>query len=299
MARNALGKGLSALIREPEISPASKTRAEINSGAAEHEAIRLVDIDLIEPNPFQPRTNFDSQALDELAASIRANGVIQPLLVTAKDDRFQLVAGERRWRAAQQAELKKIPAVVRQFTPAQSLEIALVENLQREDLNPIEMAMAFERLMNEFDLTQEEVAGRTGKERVGVANALRLLKLDGTIKEMIATGVLSFGHAKALLGIEDLALRGELAKKAAAGNMTVRQIERFATKKRAGKTAGVQEELDPNVKAAIEDLQRVLGTRIHFRARTPKQPGLLTIEYYSEKQLMDLYDRLTRAELRM
>jgi ParB family chromosome partitioning protein len=230
--------------------------------------------------------------LDDLAASIRANGIIQPLLLMPRGDRFQLVAGERRWRAAQRAELRKVPAVVRSLTPEQALEIALVENLQREDLNPIEQATAFDRLIQQFHFTQEQIAEKTGKDRATVANALRLLKLEPSIQEMLTAGSISAGHARTLLAVGDGALRLKLAKKAAAGAMTVRQLERITTRKRMPKGPAEQPELDANARAAIEELQRVLGTRVHLRLKTRKQPGLLSIEYYDEPQLANLYERL-------
>jgi ParB family chromosome partitioning protein len=232
--------------------------------------------------------------LDDLAASIRANGIIQPLLLMPKGDRFQLVAGERRWRAAQRAELRKVPAVVRSLTPEQALEIALVENLQREDLNPIEQAAGFERLIQQFHFTQEQIAEKTGKDRATVANALRLLKLEPPIQEMLAGGRITAGHARTLLGIGDGVLRLKLAKKAAAGTMTVRQLERLTTRKRMPKGPAEQPELDANARAAIEELQTVLGTKVHLRPKTGRRSGLLSIEYYDEAQLVNLYERLTR-----
>lgn len=281
---------MSALIREPETEP--KTAPQTDTRAAGQETIQLVDIDRIEPSPIQPRSRFDNQALDDLAASIRANGIIQPLLLMPRGDRFQLVAGERRWRAAQRAELRKVPAVVRSLTPEQALEIALVENLQREDLNPIEQATAFDRLIQQFHFTQEQIAEKTGKDRATVANALRLLKLEPSIQEMLTAGSISAGHARTLLAVGDGALRLKLAKKAAAGAMTVRQLERITTRKRMPKGPAEQPELDANARAAIEELQRVLGTRVHLRLKTRKQPGLLSIEYYDEPQLANLYERL-------
>jgi ParB family chromosome partitioning protein len=292
MTRNALGRGLSALIREPETTPEEKTSPQVDVTVAGQETIQLIDIDRIEPSPVQPRSRFDNQALDDLAASIRANGVIQPLLLMPKGERFQLVAGERRWRAAQRAELRRVPAVVRNLMPEQALEVALVENLQREDLNPMEQASAFDRLIRQFHFTQEQIAEKTGKDRATVANALRLLKLESPIQEMLAAGSISAGHARTLLAIGDPALRLKLAKRAAAGALTVRQLERLTTRKRAAKVASTEPELDANARAAVEELQRVLGTRVYLRPKTPKHPGLVSIEYYDEPQLMSLYERL-------
>src|SRR6266568_6472470 len=213
MPRNALGRGLGALIREsePKTSPdqapphaitASGT-ASAPAREAAHPGLQHVDIDLIDPSPYQPRTRFREEALDELARSIQASGIIQPIVVRPIGNRFQLIAGERRWRAAQRAGLKKVSTIVRQVSDEIALEMTLVENIQREDLNPIEAARAFERLMDEFQLTQESVAERTGKDRATVANAVRLLRLEPTIQEWIEEAKLTAGHGRALLAVID------------------------------------------------------------------------------------------------
>ena len=217
MPRNALGRGLGALIREPEPAASVQpnqpiaTSVAASGGAAAAPALNPVqptgpmqlDIDLIEPSPYQPRTRFREAALDELARSIQASGIIQPLVVRPIGNRFQLIAGERRWRAAQRAGLEKVSAIVRQVPDELALEMTLVENIQREDLNAMEAARAFERLMDEFQLTQEAVAERTGKDRATVANAIRLLKLEPTIQEWIEEGKLTAGHGRALLAVLD------------------------------------------------------------------------------------------------
>jgi ParB family chromosome partitioning protein len=293
MSRNALGKGLNALIRPPEPpAPAPAAAPPTPAVAAAHPgAATEVAIDRIDPNPYQPRTQFREEALGELAQSIRASGIIQPLVLRRHGERFQLIAGERRWRAAQQAGLKQVPAVVRDVPETQALELTLVENLQREDLSPIEQAKAFDRLTLEFGMTQEEVARRTGKDRATVANTLRLLKLEKSIQELIDLGRLTAGHGRALLAIDDPKLRLALAARAARGRLNVRQIERFAARRRNRPAAPTAPE-DPNVKAALEELQRTLGTRVLLRPRRGKRPGLLAIEYYDEQQLIGLYDRL-------
>jgi ParB family chromosome partitioning protein len=293
MSRNALGKGLNALIRPPEPpAPAPAAAPPTPAVAAAHPgAATEVAIDRIDPNPYQPRTQFREEALGELAQSIRASGIIQPLVLRRHGERFQLIAGERRWRAAQLAGLKQVPAVVRDVPETQALELTLVENLQREDLSPIEQAKAFDRLTLEFGMTQEEVARRTGKDRATVANTLRLLKLEKSIQELIDRGSLTAGHGRALLAIDDPKLRLALAARAARGRLNVRQIERFAARRRNRPAAPTAPE-DPNVKAALEELQRTLGTRVVLRARRGKRPGLLAIEYYDEQQLIGLYDRL-------
>ena len=289
MARNALGRGLSALIREPEAPaapPAVVTPAPTGTGPQQ------VDIDVIDPSPYQPRVRFREEALAELARSIQASGIIQPLLLRPMGSRFQLIAGERRWRAAQRAGLQRVPAWIREVPEEKALEITLVENLQREDLNPLEQARAFERLIEQFHLTQEDVADRTGKDRTTVANAIRLLKLAPLIQEFIEEGKLSAGHGRALLAIADEKVRLALAHRAARGGLTVRQIERIASRRVRGNAAVAEAPLDPNVRAALEDLQRELGTRVLLRPKKGRRPGQLVIEYYDEGQLMGLYDRL-------
>jgi ParB family chromosome partitioning protein len=290
MTRNALGKGLNALIRPLDPPPVSPEATAVSPAAADS-APAEVDIDLIDPNPYQPRTQFREEALRELSESIRSAGIIQPLVLRKNGDRYQLIAGERRWRAALLAELKRVPAIVRDIPEAQALEITLVENIQREDLSPIEQAKAFERMTDEFGFTQEEVAKRTGKDRTTVANTLRLLKLDRPIQEMIDVGKLSAGHGRALLAIEDARLRKALADRAARGRLNVRQIERFAARKKS-KSPAAPAPVDPNVRAAIEELQRTLGTRVILHPRRGGRPGQLAIEYYDDQQLIALYDRL-------
>jgi len=286
MPRNALGKGLSALIREPE--PIS-TAAPVHPVA---ETVHQVDIDLIDPSPYQPRSSFRESSLDELVRSIRTTGIIQPLLVRRLRDRFQLIAGERRWRAAQRAALQRVPAIVREVPDETALEMTLVENLQREDLNPIEQATAFSRLMRDFDMTQEQVADRTGKDRATIANALRLLNLEPSIQELIEDGSITAGHGRALLAIEDARTRIGLARRAALGRLTVRQLERVATRKpRTTATAG-DALIDPNARAALEELQRKYGTRVSLRTNPNGKSGQLVFEYYNASDLMRLYELL-------
>src|SRR5215469_15903658 len=245
MPRNALGRGLGALIREPEPAASVQpnqpiaTSVAVSGGAAAAPALNPVqptgplqlDIDLIEPSPYQPRTRFREAALDELARSIQASGIIQPIVVRPVGKRFQLIAGERRWRAAQRAGLKKVSAIIRDVPDELALEMTLVENIQREDLNAMEAARAFERLMHEFQLTQESVAERTGKDRATVANAIRLLKLEPLIQDWIEEGKLSAGHGRALLAVADPQLRMRYAQRASRGGLTVRQIEKLAARR--------------------------------------------------------------------
>jgi len=257
---------------------------------------QAIDIDLLEPSPFQPRTRFREEALEELARSIKASGIIQPLVVRPIGSRYQLIAGERRWRAAQRAGLSKVSVIVRQVSDALALEMTLVENIQREDLNPIEAARAFDRLMEEFQLTQEVVAERTGKDRTTVANAVRLLKLEPTIQEWIEEGKLSAGHGRALLAVADPQLRARYALRASRGGLTVRQIERLAARRaRTGAAATTPPtQQDANIRAALDELQRHLGTKVLLREKTKMRPGQLVLEYYEDAQLMGLYDRLMK-----
>src|SRR5499425_2262644 len=307
MARNALGRGLGALIRELEgkkSEPAPIQPQATGTGGSAAAAVparqplqggpQEIDIDLIEPSPYQPRTRFHEQGLDELARSIKASGIIQPLVVRPLGSRFQLIAGERRWRAAQRAGLKKVSAIVKEVPDDLALEMTLVENIQREDLNAIEAARAFERLMDEFALTQEAVAERTGKDRTTVANAIRLLKLEEDIQDWIEEGKLSAGHGRALLAVIDPQLRMRYAQRASRGGLTVRQIERLASRHARGNKEKVEAQVDPNVREALEELQRHLGTKIFLRERTKIRPGQLVLEFYDDNQLMGLYDRLMK-----
>src|SRR5882757_2307865 len=308
MTRNALGRGLGALIREPEphvpappapIAPSYPTTPGGAAAAPARDAATpggplQIDADLIDPSPFQPRTRFREEALDELARSIKASGIIQPLVVRSIGSRFQLIAGERRWRAAQRAGLTKVSAIIREVPDELALEMTLVENIQREDLNAIEAARAFERLMDEFRLTQEAVAERTGKDRATVANAIRLLKLEPTIQDWIEEGKLTAGHGRGLLAVQDSKLRMRYAQRAARGGLTVRQIERLASRRSRGTGAPTEVHLDANIRSALEELQRHLGTKVLLHQKTKMRPGQLVLEYYDEAQLMGLYDRLMK-----
>src|SRR5271165_5635688 len=315
MPRNALGRGLGALIREPEPHPATPatppTAAVVTasgSAAAPAPAFTLgaaipahplpgpqeIDIDLIDPSPYQPRTRFREEGLEELARSIQASGIIQPLVVRKIGNRYQLIAGERRWRASQRAGLHRVSAIIRQVPDELALEMTLVENIQREDLNAIEQARAFDRLMHEFHLTQESVAERTGKDRTTVANAIRLLKLEETIQDWIEEGKLTAGHGRALLGVAEPSLRMRYAKRASRGGLTVRQIERLGSRRARSARNVAETAVDPNIREALDELQRHLGTKVHLREKTRVRPGQLVLEFYDEAQLMGIYDRLMK-----
>ena len=306
MPRNALGRGLGALIREPEgkappeaapIQPHATAASGVAAAPARdvvHAGPQQIDIDLIEPSPYQPRTRFREEALEELARSILTSGIIQPLIVRPIGSRFQLIAGERRWRAAQRAGLTKVSAIIRQVSDELALEITLVENIQREDLNAIEAARAFARLMDEFQLTQDAVAERTGKDRATVANAVRLLKLEPRIQDWIEEGKLTGGHGRALLAVADVQLRMRYAQRAARGGLTVRQIERLASRRSRGNAVQAEIPTDANIRSALEELQRHLGTKVLLRQKTKVRPGQLVLEYYDDAQLMGIYDRLMK-----
>jgi ParB family chromosome partitioning protein len=307
MTRNALGRGLGALIREPEPQIPSQVapnqldtpQATTSSGAAvvparDQNQTLFVDIDLIEPSPHQPRTTFREAALEELSRSIQASGIIQPLLLRPIGDRYELIAGERRWRAAQLAGLNKVPAIVREVPDELALEMTLVENIQREDLNAIESARAFDRLITEFQMTLEMVAERTGKDRTTISNSIRLLKLESTIQEWIEEGKLTAGHGRALLSVQDPQFRMRCAHRASRGGLTVRQIERLAARRARNRGPITREESDPNTRSAIDELQRNLGTKIMLRPHTKTHPGQLIIEFYDDPHLMRIYDQLMK-----
>jgi ParB family chromosome partitioning protein len=309
MTRNALGRGLGALIREPEPQiPPQVTPGQVqdesafsvtSTGAAvaparDQSQTLQVDIDLIVPSPHQPRTTFREAALEELSRSIMASGIIQPLLLRPAGDHYELIAGERRWRAAQLAGLTKVPAIVRDVTDDFAMEMTLVENIQREDLNAIESARAFDRLINEFQMTLEMVAERTGKDRATISNAIRLLKLESTIQEWIEEGKLTAGHGRALLGVPDSQLRMRYAHRASRGGLTVRQIERLASRRSRARTVIAREETDANTRSAIDELQRSMGTKILLRPHTKSHPGQLIIEFYDDAHLIRIYDQLMK-----
>lgn len=294
--RKVLGKGLSALLpprlRGPAQSAATPESAqpELKGGPAS------LPIDAIHPNPVQPRVVFQADRLEELAASIRANGIIQPLIVRSHHGQFQLVAGERRWRAAKLAGLTEVPVVIQEVAEPQMLELALIENIQREDLNPIETAHAYERLRRELGLSQEEIGRRTGKDRASIANTIRLLNLPPEVQLLLAEHRVSMGHAKAILGLRSAEEQIEIAEKTAAQGLSVRQVETLVQERTSeqsrGKSGSRREMLvDPNVKAAVDRLERALGTRVRIVELT-EQRGRIEIEYYSQAELDRLFERI-------
>lgn len=291
MPRQSLGRGLSALIGED-------TTAAATAQAAESTALEI-DIDLIEPNPEQPRTRFTDDKLQELAQSIRVNGVVQPIVVRSRGGRYQIVAGERRWRAAQIAELRKIPAFVREVSDEKLLELALVENIQRQELNPIEEANAYRRLIENIGLTQDQIAERVGKDRTIVTTSLRLLRLSDDIQRSIEEGVLTAGHGRALLTTDDAKVRREVANYAIDNEWSVREIEKAIKRVVAGyqvhstaKSAPVERKVDPNVKSAEVKLTRALQTKVQIVPGKKGVGGKIEIEYYGTDDLDRIYDAI-------
>ena len=258
-----------------------------------HESSLNVPVDAIQPNPLQPRRVFQDNRLEELAQSIRANGIIQPLVVRLVNGRYQLVAGERRWRAAKLAGVALVPVVVRDIPEDRLLEITLIENIQREDLNPMETASAFARLSAELHLNAEQIGLRTGKDRSTVINLMRLLQLPPDIQQLISEGKLTAGHGRCLLSLPNAELQREVSERAVAGGWSVRQVEQTCARMTAGKTPKHVDEAktDPNVKAAIQELERKLGTRIHVKEGA-RGRGKLEIEYYSAEDLDRIYDTI-------
>jgi ParB family chromosome partitioning protein len=296
--RKALGKGLSALLpgkqtpRPPEHVPPPTV----------HGGVAQIPIDRIDPNPVQPRTTFEPDKLTELAQSIKANGIIQPLVLQRAGERYQLVAGERRWRAARLAGLASVPAVIQEFAQDRLLEVALIENIQREDLNPIEVAHALDRLATDYQLSHEEIGRRTGKERATVSNLIRLLKLPQEVQLLVAEHRLSMGHARALLALETSESQSEIAHRAAAQGLSVRQVERLVqalTSRRQTEAARSGTEPkpgpDPNVAAATRELESALGTRVRIVSQSPDR-GRIEIEYFSIDELDRIYNLIVSGK---
>jgi ParB family transcriptional regulator, chromosome partitioning protein len=284
--RPALGKGLSALIPDAMLAPEPR--------ASTIEA----DIDRIRPNDFQPRAHVDDARLQELAQSIKANGVIQPIVVRRIGDRFQIIAGERRWRAAKLAGLLRVPIVVREIASGQEkslLEMALIENIQREDLNPIEEALAYRRLADEFQLKQEDIAAAVGKDRASVANYVRLLKLPDEVRMEVASGRLSMGHARALLSLADEADQRRTARDVIARSLSVRETEMLVKKLVEGaappREDPASKPVDVHTRAAEDRLKLLLGTRVRIVRNGTR--GRIEIDFNSEDELIRIYEQLT------
>ncbi len=281
--RPALGRGLSALI--------PPTPAPVPTPAAADRRPNELDIDLLTPNPQQPRQHIDEPALDELAQSIRSHGVIQPILVRKVADRFEIVAGERRWRAAQRAGLLKVPVVFRDVPDDKLLEVALIENIQREDLNPIEEAQAYRRLTDDFHLSQEAIAAAVGKDRATIANYMRLLRLPAEIHQDLASGSLSMGHARALVGLADDRAQRRVAREIVSRGLSVREAEALVRRESAPVLPPPPRRVEPNTRAAEERLKLALGTRVRIIRKGAG--GRIEIDFGGEEELQRLYERLT------
>ena len=292
--RKVLGKGLSALIPTARSVHHPATHAVPDDTAVK--ASDRISISQIDPNPLQPRTVFDGARLQELARSIEANGLIQPLILRRKGERYELVAGERRLRAAQIAGLTEVAAVVQDYADDRILEIALIENLQREDLNPIETAQALDRLVREMNLSHEEIGRRTGKDRTTITNLLRLLRLPNDVQILLAERRLSMGHARAILGLPDETAQLALANKTAAQGYSVREVERMvqkATERRESGDEKKEPQQDPNIKAAVAELESALGTRVRISEKNGER-GKIEIEYYSQDELHRIYEHIVK-----
>lgn len=280
-SRSVLGRGLEALITGAE---------PITTGAKAAEVVEI-PLDQLQPNPMQPRQHISTEDLEELAASIRAHGVIQPLVVTRVDEGYQIITGERRWRAAQLAGLESVPAIVKETTPREMLELALVENIQRADLNPLEEASAYQQLMDEFGLTQEEVAAQVGKSRVAVANTVRLLKLPDEVKQALTAGEISEGHARALLALPTVEQQLRALAAIRRGGLTVRQTEALVRALQAepaeDATAPAGHTLSPQDRYVVERFEGHLGTRVELLRG--KKGGRLVIHFYSDEELQAIY----------
>jgi len=299
--RKALGKGLHSLLpgRKPDpTAPAPPIAGKLPNEPETPGDIRRLPIDHVTPNPNQPRRDFDQTALLELTQSIEREGIIQPIIVRNMGlNEYQIIAGERRWRAAKLAHLAEVPVIVRTADDQQVLELAIVENIQREDLNPIELALAFQRMATELGLSHDQIGQKTGKERTTVTNAVRLLQLPMEIREMIASKKLSAGHARALLKFDDAQVQLDVARRCIAEGWSVRQIEEFTRPTGLPtrvKPARPEPQLDPNVKFAMSELERTLGTRVRIiEGRAGK--GRIEIEYYSADDLSRIYDLIVEA----
>lgn len=280
MSKRGLGKGLNELFQIPEVEVGEKER----------DSILEVEITRIEPNPRQPRKEFHSEKLAELAASIREHGVVQPIVLRPRGEKFEIVAGERRWRAAKLADLERVPALVREFKDSEAMEIALIENLQREDLNPLEEAEAYQLLLSEHGLTQEALAQRLGKSRPQISNTLRLMQLSGDCQREVRSGRLSMGHAKVLLGVGDAALQGRIAREAAERSVSVRELEamvRRALEPVVERKAGT---LPPDLLELESRLREWFGTPV--RVHTGSRKGTIEITYFGDEGLSRILDVL-------
>ena len=293
--KKALGKGLHALLPGRGTAQPAPVQAPVSAPPTLPDGnVSLVDLSAVSANPDQPRRDFDQEALLELAQSVEREGIIQPIIVRRKGPAaFQIIAGERRWRAASIAGLTQVPVIVREADDQKVLELAIVENIQREDLNPIELAVAFERMAAELSLSHEEIGRKTGKDRVTVTNSIRLLQLPVPIQELVSARKLTPGHARALLKLPTEKAQREIAERCIDGGWSVRQIEEYTKPPKESTDELVPRKanpkpIDPNVRAAITELERVLGTRVRIMEKG-KGKGLIELEYYSDEDLDRIY----------
>jgi ParB family chromosome partitioning protein len=304
--RPALGRGLGALIpgaspsktsTPPSLSPAAtpaspRPAAPVSAQTTpDSRPPQELDIDLLQPNPMQPRTEIDDQRLGELAQSIRSNGILQPILVRRVHGQYEIVAGERRWRAAQRAGLLKVPVSIRDIADDRLLEVALVENIQRENLNPIEEAQAYRRLSDDLRLSQEQIAFEVGKDRATVANYMRLLRLPSEVRSDVASGALSMGHARALLTLADETSQRQVARDVVSKALSVRETEALVRRQASPVKPPKPRTVDPNTRAAEEQLRLSLGTRVRIIRKTAG--GRIEIDFKGEDELQRLYEKLT------
>ncbi len=295
--RGGLGKGLDSLIPDMNVTPVSNTQTKtkviekVVEKVVEKPVEVKVKISKIEPNKEQPRKNFDEDALIELSESIKQHGVLQPLLVQEKKGYYEIVAGERRWRAAKLAGLKEVPVIIKKFTEQEIVEISLIENIQRENLNPIEEAIAYKRLLTEFNLKQDEVAERVSKSRTAVTNSMRLLKLENRVQQMVIEEKLSTGHARALLGVEDPELQYQMANKVFDEKLSVREVEKLVKsinkpKKQLKKPVEINQAVYDDMS---EKLKQIMGTKVSILPKS-QEKGKIEIEYYSSDELERIID---------
>lgn len=282
MARQSLGRGLSALLGDDTVPETSTNE---------------IDVDLIDPNPEQPRSRFTDSALDELAQSILANGIVQPIVVRRRGNRYEIVAGERRWRAAQRAGLRRIPAAVKEVSDDKLLELALIENIQREELNPMEEAAAYRKLIDNMGLTQEALAASVGKDRTLIATTLRLLKLPTDIQRLIEEGKLSAGHGRALLLTDDVSVQRRVARSIIERSLSVREAERIVKSSGQHRRKSILKKpeapaKDPNFAAAETKLRRRLGTAVNIVPNASGPGGRVEIEYYNQQDLDRIYQTI-------
>ena len=299
MAKKGLGKGLGAIfgedvVKENKEETEKKAKAKAEAKAAEEmdekDRILMLKLDLVQPNKEQPRKTFDEEKINELAESIKNYGVLQPLLVQKNDSFYEIIAGERRWRAAKAAGLKEVPAVLKEYSKQEAMEISLIENVQRADLNPIEEALGYRQLIDEFGLTQEEIAVRVAKSRTAITNTMRLLKLDEQIQNMLVQGVITSGYARALLSLEDTQMQLKAAKEILDKKLSVRETERLVKRlqKEASGEKKEEKKKDETLALIYQDLEdrmkSVMGTKVSIHNKD-KNKGRIEIEYYSEAEL--------------